>query len=110
MSYSTTGKTCLRGGEEHWCLKLSQLHCEVVTVTGKNLIRYMYVKHGSKNHSGGFKLLHLGNKIVHQFDNPEASRCDHVRILDLYPYKKPKVATTMLSHNKVVTRLSQPCE
>lgn len=84
MSYSTTGKTCLRGGEEHWCLKLSQLHCEVVTVTGKNLIRYMYAKHGSKNHSGGFKLLHLGNKIVHQFENPEASRCNHVRILDLY--------------------------
>ena len=25
-----------------------------------------------------------GNKIVHQFENPEASRCDHVRILDLY--------------------------
>jgi len=44
----------------------------------------MYAEHGSKNHSGGFKLLHLGNKIVHQFENPEASRCDHVRILDLY--------------------------
>ena len=85
--------------------KLSQLHCEVVTVTGKKLIRYMYAEHGSKNHRGGFKLLHLGNKIVHQFENPEASRCDHVRILDLYFAKLSRDTFTFEKNKHLCTTI-----
>ena len=35
--------------------------------------------------------------------------CYFVPCLHVYPYKKNKVATTMCVHNKVVSRLSQPC-
>ena len=31
------------------------------------------------------------------------------RCIPVHPYKKNKVATTMCVHNKVVSRLSQPC-
>ena len=61
-------------------------------MTGKTLIRYTYTEHGSKNRSGGFKQFHLDNKIVQQFENPEAGSRDHVRILDLYFTKVPRDA------------------
>lgn len=78
MSYSAMGKNLLT-----W--RRGALVPQALTVTlWGGYCDYMYAEHGSKYHSGGFKLLHLGNKIVHQFENPEASRCDHVRILDLY--------------------------
>ena len=67
------GKTfCLRGGEEHRNLKLSQFQCEEVMVEQKSLIHYTYTEHGSKNRSGGMRDFHLNNKIVHQYQNLDA--------------------------------------
>lgn len=79
---------CLRGGEEQRSLKLSQftrLH---------NPERYIYTEHGSKNRNGGFYQLHVENKVVPIFKNPEAgSRC-LVSLLDLYIEKLPPIAKT----------------
>ena len=39
---------CLRGGDEHRNLKISQLKAEVVTVDGSRRRCYVYTEHGSK--------------------------------------------------------------
>ena len=83
---------CLRGGEEHRNLKLSQFQREEVMVEQKSLIRYTYTEHGSKNHSGGMRDFHLNNKIVHQYQNLDAGYQDHVFILDKYFSKLPDSA------------------
>lgn len=60
------GKVCCLHGEEQCNLKLSQftqLH---------NPERYVYTEHGSKNRNGEFYQLHIENKEVPIFKNPEA--------------------------------------
>ena len=49
---------CLRGGTEQRCLKPSQF------VREYNSDRYTYTEKGSKNHRGGFGILHKSNKVV----------------------------------------------
>ena len=79
---------CLRGGQEHRQLKLSQfvrLHtpCD----------HYIYTENSSKNRSGGFAQLHLENKVVPIFHNPDADNRCHVKLLDLYISKLPNEVT-----------------
>ena len=83
---------CLRGGQEHRDLKLSQVKREVVTIEGRHRSRYTYTEHGSKNRQKGLKQLHLDNKIVHQYETPESKERCHVAILDLYLSKLPSGA------------------
>ena len=85
-------KFCLRGGDEHRNLKLSQLQREEVMVQQKSVVRYTYTEHGSKNRSGGMRQFHLNNKIVHQYQNLEVGCHDHVYILDKYFDKLPDSA------------------
>ena len=58
-------------------------------MSGRTLSRYTYTEHGSKNSSGGLKELHLNNKVVTQYENPEAGSRDHVYSLDKYFAKLP---------------------
>ena len=77
---------CLRGGQEHRRLKISQLS------RSSNPDRYVYTENGSKNHSGGFMQLHVENKVVPIYASKDfGDRC-HVRLLDLYLSKIPERA------------------
>ena len=72
---------CLRGGQEHRGLQLSQLK--------RFKDRYVYYENTSKNRNGTFKQLRVKSKVVPLFPCPEAgSRCP-VRILDKYISKLP---------------------
>ena len=84
--FYTIGKMfCLRGGQEHRALKLSQLQrCD----DG----RYVYYENVSKNRNGSFKQLHIKNKVVPVFACPEAGERCPVRILDQYISKLPEEA------------------
>ena len=76
---------CLRGGEEHRGLKLSQLQ------RLKNPDRYIYTENYSKNRSGTFDQLHIQKKVVPVIctcTTTTKSKC-HVHILDLYISKLP---------------------
>ena len=76
---------CLRGGQEHRALKLSQLQrCD----DG----RYVYYENVSKNRNGSFKQLHIKNKVVPVFACPEAGERCPVCILDQYISKLPEEA------------------
>ncbi len=81
--FFNNGKTfCLRGGEEHRNLRLSQF---------KN--GYSYTENASKNRSGGLAQLRIKNKTVEIFANAEAGDRCHCRLLDLYISKLPMEAT-----------------
>ena len=69
---------CLRGGEEHRNLRLSQLKRE------NDPPRYVYTELASKNRAGGLAQLRVKNKSVSIFAVPEAADQCHVHILDLY--------------------------
>ena len=75
---------CLRGGEEHRNVKLSQLQ------RLSQPDRWIYHENCSKNRAGTFKQLHLASKEVptHCTCNLSAERC-HVHLLDLYIAKMP---------------------
>ena len=70
---------CLRGGEEHRKLKVSQLQ------RLSQPDRYLYHENCSKNRAGTFKQLHLDSKVVpiHCTCSSDQQRC-HVHILDFY--------------------------
>ena len=59
---------CLRGGSEHWDLKLSQFCQEVVGNNGKQLVRSTYTEYVSRNHVVGLKQIRQENKVVHQYE------------------------------------------
>ena len=80
---------CLKEGQEHRDLKLSQVKQEVVIIEGRHCARYTYTKHGSKNRQKGLKQLHLDNKIVPQYETLESKEQCHVEILDIYLLKLP---------------------
>ena len=82
---------CLRGGQEHRELKLSQLKRDVVSLQGSMKVCYTYTEHGSKNRSGGLKQLKMENKIVRQYESENTERC-HVLLLDKYIQKLPAEA------------------
>ena len=77
---------CLRGGQEHRDLKLSQLQRE----TGPD--RYVYTENASKNRKGGLRELRLEHKVVPVIADPEAGVRCHVYLLDLYIGKLPSEA------------------
>ena len=54
----------LRGGAEHRSLKWSQVTRCSQTTDGLSKVCYIYVEHGSKNHSGGLRDLRHPNKKV----------------------------------------------
>ena len=74
---------CLRGGQEHRDLKLSQL---------KKPDRYIYIENSSKNRKGGLQELKLEHKTVPVMADPEAGVRCHVYLLDLYIRKLPSEA------------------
>ena len=81
MFYLNGINFCLRGGQEHRGLKLTQLKRE-----GK------YIENGSKSFRGGIADLRRENKVVLQFPNENSpSRC-HVKLLDWYIEKLPAAA------------------
>ena len=83
--FFSNGKNfCLRGGNEHRNLRLSQLKR---TENG-----YVYTENVSKNRSGGLAQLHVKNKSVEIHESPEAGDCCHCRLLDLYISKLPAEA------------------
>ena len=77
---------CLRGGEEHRRLTISQI------VREYSPDRYIYTEAGSKNKKGTFTERHISNKIVPIYAVAEAGERCHVHILDLYLSKIPKEA------------------
>ena len=87
---------CLRGGEEHRNLRISQLE------RVRDPPRYIYTEHASKNRCGGFAQLRVENKVVPIDVVPEVGNCCHVYVLDLYPGNYPqkhlKVIISILSH------------
>lgn len=75
---------CLRGGEEHRNLRLSQFR--------RNENGYTYTENASKNRSGGLAQLRVKNKCVEILENPEAGDRCPCRLLDLYIDKLPMEA------------------
>ena len=67
---------CLRGGQEHRGLQLSQLK--------RNELKHVYYENVSKNRNGSFKHLRVKNKTVPLYPTPEAVECCPVHILDKY--------------------------
>ncbi len=77
---------CLRGGQEHRELSLSQLE------RLQNPARYVYRENASKNKQGGIRQIKLEHKVVTITANPSvAERCP-VYILDQYISKLPAKA------------------
>ena len=84
--FYTIGKMfCLRGGQEHRALKLSQLQRCADD-------RYIYYENVSKNRNGSFKQLHVKSKVVPVYACPEAGERCPVHILDQYISRLPEEA------------------
>ena len=79
---------CLRGGEEHRALKLSQVK------RFSNPDRYEYTEHVSKNRAGGLRQLRVTSKVVPVYSVPEVGEKCHVSVLDFYLSKLPPDAAT----------------
>ena len=77
---------CLRGGEEHRRLAISQLSRHY------DPDHYVYTECGSKNLKGTFTEKDIPNKIVPIYSSGEAGERCHVRILDFYLSKLPQIA------------------
>ena len=75
---------CLRGGQEHRGLQLSQLK--------RYEDKYVYFENVSKNRNGSFKQLRVKNKTVPLYPTPEAGERCPVHILDMYIRKLPSDA------------------
>ena len=78
----------LRGGIEHWSLKLSQVK------RMKNPDHYMYYENNiiSKNRNGSFKQIQIKRKVVPIFACPEAGERCPIYIVDKYISKLPPLA------------------
>ena len=77
---------CLRGGQEHRDLTLSQLK------RFKKPDRYIYSEKASKNRQGGLNQAKVEHKTVTIVVNPTAKERCPVFVLDLYISKLPKAA------------------
>ena len=78
---------CLRGGQEHRELKISQLTRVSCPQEG-----YIYTENASKNRSGGFAQLSVEHKVVPVYASTAGPERCHVQILDLYLSKLPTEA------------------
>ena len=85
--FYTVGKMfCLRGGQEHRSLRISQF------IRLQEPDRYVYHENTSKNRNGSFKQLHIKPKIVPLYTVPDAGERCPVNIIDKYIDKLPKDA------------------
>ena len=85
--YFYNGKCfCLRGGQEHCDLGISQLHRLY------NPDRYIYRENASKNRQGGIIQMRLEHKSVTIVANPPVGERCHVFLLDTYIGKLPQRA------------------
>ena len=75
---------CLRGGQEHRGLQLSQLK--------RFEDKYVYYENTSKNRNGSFKQLRVKSKVVPLYPTPDAGERCPVSILDKYISKLPSEA------------------
>lgn len=75
---------CLRGGNEHRSLMLSQLK--------RVSDGYIYTENASKNRPGGISQLKLKNKCVTILENDNAGERCHTRLLDKYIHHLPEKA------------------
>ena len=83
--FYTIGKSfCLRGGQEHRSLKISQLK--------RMEDHYVYYENVSKNCNGSFRKLHVKSKVVPLYSVPEAGERCPVKILDKYISRLPQDA------------------
>ena len=80
-------KFCLRGGEEHRSLKLSEVKRYTQLAD-----HYVYTESSSKSRSGGLQQMGIKNKVVPVYSIPEAGNRCHVMILDTYFSKLPSSA------------------
>ena len=78
---------CLRGGQEHRELKISQLTWVSCPQEG-----YIYTENASKNQSGGFAQLSVEHKVVPVYASTAGPERCHIQILDLYLSKLPTEA------------------
>ena len=69
---------CLRGGQEHRSLKLSQI------VLCDDPPHYVYTENGSKNRNGGINQRRVENKVVPVFPSPESGVRCHFTLLKKY--------------------------
>ena len=76
----------LRGGEEHYNLKISQMQ------RFDSPPRYEYAEVVSKNCSGSLASYRLKNKVVPVFQDESLGNWCHVYVLDLYLSKIPSSA------------------
>ena len=79
---------CLRGGQEHRELAVSQLKRR------HDPDRYVYVEKASKNRPGGVSQLKLQHKSVTIVSNPKVGNRCHVALLDKYISKLPPGASS----------------
>ena len=77
---------CLRGGQEHRDLSLSQLE------RAHNPNRYIYHENASKNKQGGIRQMRLQHKVVNIVANPSVKEKCTVFLLDHYISKLPQEA------------------
>ena len=81
-----TGKTfCLRGGLEHYALKISQFSFSTEVHNGVQWVTVEYVENGSKNRSGSYK-------VVKQYADPSVGEQCCVYSLKTYLSKLPQSA------------------
>ena len=87
-----TGKTfCLRGGREHYALKISQFSFSTEVHNGVQREMVEYVENGSKNRSGSYKDK-AKNKVVKQYADPSLGEQCCAYLLKTYLSKLPQSA------------------
>ena len=87
-----TGKTfCLRGGPQHYALKISQFSFSTEVHNGVQWVTVEYVENGSKNRSGGYKD-EAKNKVVKQYADLSVGEQCCVYSLKTYLSKLPQSA------------------
>ena len=86
---------CLRGGDEHRSLKLSQFVVKTVenpSATNKTIKCLTYNEHGSKNRPGSTHQVYLSNKEVIHYANSSLGENCFVHISELNVSKLPSKA------------------
>ena len=83
---SLTGKIVLPGGNEHRCLKISQI---VHKIPPEGKVCHTCIENCSMNQAGGFNQLSVPNTAVHQYQHFQAGERCHVNFLDKYLSKLP---------------------
>ena len=91
---------CLRGGQEHRELGISQLKRLY------NPDRYIYSEKSSKNRPGETAQIRLEHKTVPIFANHAAGIRCHVFLLDTYIKKLPPTAIFTARHHQLLQKIS----